>query len=96
LQEKEQQQEAVDEAEDDSEEGGSDDGEFEEGESSDGEPANTDIFEAELKAREEELGKHCMVVGTLDGGCIAVDLHCSIFSRGGNSRNSSSNSNSSR
>jgi hypothetical protein len=45
-------------------------GEFDEGEddsSDDGEPANTDIFEAELRAREEELGKHCMVVGTLDG-----------------------------
>jgi hypothetical protein len=78
LQEKEQQQQqqqqqqqaddadaAADEAEDISE-GGSD-GEFEEGESSDGEPANTDIFEAELKEREEQLGKHCMVVGTLDG-----------------------------
>jgi hypothetical protein len=56
---------AADEAEDD-------DGEFEEeGKSSDGEPASTYIFEAELKAREEQLGKHCMVVRTLDG-----DLHC--------------------
>jgi hypothetical protein len=25
-----------------------------------------DIFEAELRACEEELGKHCMMVGTVD------------------------------
>ncbi|WIA20683.1 hypothetical protein OEZ85_005056 [Tetradesmus obliquus] len=58
---------AADEAEASEEEDaeGESEDEGEDGED-DGEPLNTDIFEAELKQREEELGKHCMVVGALD------------------------------